>query len=62
MTASRRKSKSRHGCFQCKRRSIKCDEKRPQCSNCENRRDILSLHHSWSTAQDQQNYQQSPQQ
>ncbi|KAB8201692.1 hypothetical protein BDV34DRAFT_237511 [Aspergillus parasiticus] len=40
MTASRRKSKSRHGCFQCKRRSVKCDEKRPQCSNCENRRDI----------------------
>ncbi|KAE8358725.1 hypothetical protein BDV27DRAFT_169218 [Aspergillus caelatus] len=40
MTASRRKPKSRHGCFQCKRRSVKCDEKRPQCSNCENRRDI----------------------
>ncbi|KAB8224382.1 hypothetical protein BDV33DRAFT_227234 [Aspergillus novoparasiticus] len=33
MTASRRKPKSRHGCFQCKRRSVKCHEKRPQCSN-----------------------------
>ncbi|KAE8371900.1 hypothetical protein BDV26DRAFT_275237 [Aspergillus bertholletiae] len=38
MTGQRTR-KSHHGCFQCKRRSVKCDEKRPQCSNCDNRRD-----------------------
>ncbi|KAI2936203.1 transcriptional regulator family: Fungal Specific TF [Aspergillus niger] len=26
--------KSRNGCFECKRRHIKCDEKQPICSNC----------------------------
>ncbi|KAF4445880.1 sterol uptake control protein 2 [Fusarium austroafricanum] len=26
--------KSRNGCWECKRRHIKCDEKRPACSNC----------------------------
>ncbi|KAE8372353.1 hypothetical protein BDV26DRAFT_274357 [Aspergillus bertholletiae] len=26
--------KSRHGCLECKRRHIKCDEKRPTCTNC----------------------------
>ncbi|KAK8075899.1 hypothetical protein PG994_003171 [Apiospora phragmitis] len=26
--------KSRHGCQECKRRHIKCDEGRPQCANC----------------------------
>ncbi|KAL9574163.1 hypothetical protein ACKAV7_001678 [Fusarium commune] len=26
--------KSRNGCTTCKRRHIKCDEKRPQCANC----------------------------
>ncbi|KAJ5398714.1 hypothetical protein N7465_009203 [Penicillium sp. CMV-2018d] len=26
--------KSRNGCIECKRRHIKCDEKRPICSNC----------------------------
>ncbi|PYI01445.1 hypothetical protein BO78DRAFT_267512, partial [Aspergillus sclerotiicarbonarius CBS 121057] len=37
MSDKRRTPKSRHGCSQCKRRSVKCDEKRPQCSNCEKR-------------------------
>ncbi|KAI9037165.1 Zn(II)2Cys6 transcription factor domain-containing protein [Aspergillus affinis] len=26
--------KSRNGCFECKRRHMKCDEKKPICSNC----------------------------
>ncbi|KAM5345818.1 hypothetical protein ACJ41O_011679 [Fusarium nematophilum] len=26
--------KSRNGCYECKRRHIKCDESRPSCSNC----------------------------
>ncbi|KAK7415077.1 hypothetical protein QQZ08_012437 [Neonectria magnoliae] len=26
--------KSRNGCWECKRRHIKCDESRPKCSNC----------------------------
>ncbi|PLB45130.1 putative Zn(II)2Cys6 transcription factor [Aspergillus steynii IBT 23096] len=26
--------KSRNGCVECKRRHVKCDEKRPNCSNC----------------------------
>ncbi|KAK1138413.1 hypothetical protein N8T08_002630 [Aspergillus melleus] len=26
--------KSRNGCIECKRRHVKCDEKRPACSNC----------------------------
>ncbi|KAL5042947.1 hypothetical protein BDW71DRAFT_200130 [Aspergillus fruticulosus] len=26
--------KSRNGCLECKRRHVKCDEKRPICSNC----------------------------
>ncbi|OJJ07768.1 hypothetical protein ASPVEDRAFT_877960 [Aspergillus versicolor CBS 583.65] len=26
--------KSRNGCLECKRRHVKCDEKRPVCSNC----------------------------
>ncbi|KAK9854904.1 NADH-ubiquinone oxidoreductase subunit B [Penicillium brevicompactum] len=28
---------SHHGCLQCKRRSVKCDEKRPKCKRCEDR-------------------------
>ncbi|KAL2187570.1 hypothetical protein L209DRAFT_753611 [Thermothelomyces heterothallicus CBS 203.75] len=27
-------TKSRHGCFNCKRRKVKCQESRPECSNC----------------------------
>ena len=30
----RRHRKSRNGCLECKRRHIKCDEKRPACGNC----------------------------
>ncbi|EKJ69963.1 hypothetical protein FPSE_09808 [Fusarium pseudograminearum CS3096] len=30
----RRHRKSRNGCLECKRRHIKCDEKRPSCGNC----------------------------
>ena len=35
-TMSSRKShtKSRSGCVDCKRRKIKCDEQKPECSNC----------------------------
>ncbi|KAE8146727.1 C6 zinc finger domain protein [Aspergillus avenaceus] len=29
--------KSRHGCLECKRRRVKCDESRPVCSNCAKR-------------------------
>ncbi|KAF2470903.1 uncharacterized protein BDR25DRAFT_303505 [Lindgomyces ingoldianus] len=29
--------KSRHGCTECKRRHIKCDETRPSCANCRSR-------------------------
>lgn len=42
MPAPRRKTfprkghtKSRKGCYNCKRRKIKCQETRPSCSNCE---------------------------
>lgn len=28
-------TKSRSGCFRCKARKVKCDERRPQCKNCE---------------------------
>ncbi|KAI9925976.1 hypothetical protein ASPWEDRAFT_25797 [Aspergillus wentii DTO 134E9] len=32
--ARRQHRKSRNGCIECKRRHVKCDEKRPICSNC----------------------------
>ncbi|KAL4940211.1 hypothetical protein BDV06DRAFT_224321 [Aspergillus oleicola] len=32
--ARRTHKKSRNGCLECKRRHVKCDEKRPICSNC----------------------------
>ncbi|KAL3469140.1 hypothetical protein BJX99DRAFT_242010 [Aspergillus californicus] len=32
--ARRAHKKSRNGCLECKRRHVKCDEKRPICSNC----------------------------
>ncbi|CAG8257864.1 unnamed protein product [Penicillium salamii] len=28
---------SHHGCLQCKRRGVKCDERRPQCAKCKDR-------------------------
>ncbi|KAJ9194398.1 transcriptional regulator family: Fungal Specific TF [Paecilomyces variotii] len=34
MSTRRTHRKSRHGCLQCKRRRVKCDEQRPQCMNC----------------------------
>lgn len=34
MTMRRSHKKSRNGCKECKRRHIKCDERRPACSNC----------------------------
>ena len=34
MVSRKSHPKSRNGCAQCKRRRIKCDEIRPQCSNC----------------------------
>ncbi|KAK2767675.1 hypothetical protein FQN54_003833 [Arachnomyces sp. PD_36] len=35
MPSRRPHNKSRKGCSQCKKRRIKCDEIRPQCSNCQ---------------------------
>ncbi|CAG7917328.1 unnamed protein product [Penicillium olsonii] len=37
MALRRPHRKSRHGCVECKRRRVKCDETRPSCSNCEKR-------------------------
>ncbi|PWY78125.1 C6 zinc finger domain protein [Aspergillus sclerotioniger CBS 115572] len=37
MAFRRSHRKSRHGCLQCKRRRVKCDEQRPSCSNCSKR-------------------------
>ncbi|QRC91718.1 hypothetical protein JI435_019290 [Parastagonospora nodorum SN15] len=37
MSARRAHPKSRLGCADCKRRRIKCDQKRPHCMNCEKR-------------------------
>ncbi|PGH17946.1 hypothetical protein AJ79_00845 [Helicocarpus griseus UAMH5409] len=35
MVQRRSHTKSRKGCFECKRRHIKCNEARPVCSNCQ---------------------------
>ncbi len=35
MVSRKSHPKSRNGCANCKKRRIKCDEKRPRCSNCE---------------------------
>ncbi|EPS30942.1 hypothetical protein PDE_05896 [Penicillium oxalicum 114-2] len=37
MALRRPHRKSRHGCLECKRRRVKCDEVRPTCSNCAKR-------------------------
>ncbi|OJJ48113.1 hypothetical protein ASPZODRAFT_150416 [Penicilliopsis zonata CBS 506.65] len=37
MALRRPHRKSRHGCAECKRRRVKCDEVRPSCSNCSKR-------------------------
>ncbi|RMJ27340.1 C6 zinc finger [Aspergillus sp. HF37] len=37
MALRRPHRKSRHGCFECKKRRVKCDEARPICSNCSTR-------------------------
>ncbi|KAJ5580212.1 uncharacterized protein N7459_006197 [Penicillium hispanicum] len=37
MALRRPHRKSRHGCVECKRRRVKCDEARPTCSNCAKR-------------------------
>ncbi|KAJ6107045.1 hypothetical protein N7512_010562 [Penicillium capsulatum] len=37
MAPRRTHTKSRHGCDQCKRRRVKCDEKGPPCANCVSR-------------------------
>ncbi|KAJ5233666.1 uncharacterized protein N7469_005432 [Penicillium citrinum] len=39
MTFRRSHRKSRHGCNNCKRRRVKCDEGRPICANCDQRHD-----------------------
>ncbi|EAW10922.1 uncharacterized protein ACLA_065560 [Aspergillus clavatus NRRL 1] len=38
MALRRPHRKSRHGCVECKRRRVKCDESRPSCSNCSKRK------------------------
>ncbi|KAI3571997.1 hypothetical protein IWW34DRAFT_709009 [Fusarium oxysporum f. sp. albedinis] len=37
---------SRKGCFDCKRRHIRCDEKHPQCQNCIKHKAVCSYSHS----------------
>ncbi|KAI9366990.1 hypothetical protein BJX61DRAFT_377280 [Aspergillus egyptiacus] len=37
MAQRRSHQKSRHGCLECKRRRVKCDEARPVCANCARR-------------------------
>ncbi|KAL4930515.1 uncharacterized protein BDV17DRAFT_40066 [Aspergillus undulatus] len=37
MAQRRSHNKSRHGCLECKRRRVKCDESRPVCANCARR-------------------------
>ncbi|KAJ5496285.1 hypothetical protein N7463_008272 [Penicillium fimorum] len=37
MALRRPHRKSRHGCVECKRRRVKCDETRPSCTNCAKR-------------------------
>ncbi|PTU22163.1 hypothetical protein P175DRAFT_0557089 [Aspergillus ochraceoroseus IBT 24754] len=37
MAQRRSHQKSRHGCLECKRRRVKCDETRPVCANCARR-------------------------
>ncbi|KAL4869226.1 hypothetical protein BDV12DRAFT_168127 [Aspergillus spectabilis] len=37
MPSRRSHTKSRRGCFQCKRRHVKCDEETPRCSLCKKR-------------------------
>ncbi|KAJ5969920.1 hypothetical protein N7501_006168 [Penicillium viridicatum] len=37
MALRRPHRKSRHGCVECKRRRVKCDEARPTCTNCAHR-------------------------
>ncbi|CAI7595894.1 unnamed protein product [Penicillium glandicola] len=37
MALRRPHRKSRHGCVECKRRRVKCDETRPSCINCSKR-------------------------
>ncbi|KAJ5935746.1 hypothetical protein N7466_005293 [Penicillium verhagenii] len=37
MALRRPHRKSRHGCLECKRRRVKCDEARPTCANCAKR-------------------------
>ncbi|KPM34701.1 hypothetical protein AK830_g11875 [Neonectria ditissima] len=42
--------KSRNGCWECKRRHIKCDETRPKCSNCSVSERDCSFPHSTSAS------------
>ncbi|KAL5363840.1 hypothetical protein BJX96DRAFT_156329 [Aspergillus floccosus] len=42
MPQRRTHRKSRGGCHECKRRRVKCDEVRPECSNCQKRGDRCS--------------------
>lgn len=50
LTLSKSRIKSRSGCEQCKRRKVKCDEKRPTCTRCVLRGDTCTgtfTHDSW---------------
>lgn len=44
MAPRRVHTKSRHGCDQCKKRRVKCDERKPTCSNCATRE--IECHYS----------------
>ncbi|KAK2767570.1 hypothetical protein FQN54_003728 [Arachnomyces sp. PD_36] len=46
MPCRRTHPKSRHGCANCKKRRVKCDEQRPRCRNCINRN--LECHYASS--------------
>ncbi|KAJ5183321.1 hypothetical protein N7492_000937 [Penicillium capsulatum] len=42
MPSRRSHNKSRHGCTTCKRRRVKCDERRPICVNCSQRKETCT--------------------
>lgn len=48
--AIRQHKKSRHGCFTCKRRKVKCDQARPVCGACHLRREHCRFPESSSPA------------
>src|SRR4051812_21943366 len=45
MPSRRSHRKSHHGCTACKRRKIKCDERRPECGSCGKNQVSCSFRH-----------------